>query len=67
MNWLLIALLAVPALTAAMLWALPAGTGDRVAAIVGSVISGLVLVGSAVLWWDMLRPRGGAEFGRRRH
>lgn len=58
MSGLLIALIAVPALTAALLWALPAGTGERVAAIVGSVISGLVLVGSAVLWWDLLRPHG---------
>ncbi|MEV6410532.1 NADH-quinone oxidoreductase subunit M [Kribbella sp. NPDC051718] len=59
MSLLLIALLAVPALTAAILWALPADTGDRVAAIVGSIVSGLVLVGSAVLWWDLIRPRGG--------
>ncbi|MEV8374360.1 NADH-quinone oxidoreductase subunit M [Kribbella sp. NPDC056861] len=59
MSYLLIALLAVPALAAAILWALPAGLGDRVAAIVGSVVSGLVLVGSAVLWWDLIRPRSG--------
>ncbi|HEY0472632.1 MAG TPA: hypothetical protein VGD34_13230, partial [Kribbella sp.] len=58
MSALLIALLAAPALAALVLWALPAGTGDRVAAIVGSVVSGLVLVGSAVLWWDLLRPHG---------
>ncbi|NEA36221.1 NADH-quinone oxidoreductase subunit M [Streptomyces sp. SID13031] len=55
-EWLLIALLAVPALTAAILWALPATTGERVAAIVGSVVSGLVLVGSIVLWWELRRP-----------
>jgi NADH-quinone oxidoreductase subunit M len=55
---LLLVLLALPALTALVLWALPATTGDRVAAIVGSVVSGLVLVGSAVLWWDLLRPHG---------
>ncbi|MDX6252406.1 MAG: NADH-quinone oxidoreductase subunit [Kribbellaceae bacterium] len=63
MSALLIALLAVPSLTALVLWALPAGTGERVAAIVGSVVSGLVLVGSAVLWWDLLRPRGSATLG----
>lgn len=55
-QWLLIALLAVPALTAAVLWALPVVTGERVAAIVGSIVSGLLLVGSLVLWWDMNRP-----------
>jgi NADH-quinone oxidoreductase subunit M len=55
---LLLVLLAVPALTALVLWALPPTTGDRLAAIIGSVVSGLVLVGSAVLWWDLLRPHG---------
>ncbi|GAA1157037.1 NADH-quinone oxidoreductase subunit M [Kribbella jejuensis] len=53
---LLIALLAVPALTAVVLWSLPVVVGERVAAIVGSAVSGLVLVGSLVLWWDMRRP-----------
>jgi NADH-quinone oxidoreductase subunit M len=55
-QWLLIALLAVPALAAGVLWALPALIGDKVAAIAGSVVSGLVLVGSIVLWWDRNRP-----------
>jgi NADH-quinone oxidoreductase subunit M len=59
MSWLLIALLAVPAVAAAILWALPVSTADRIAAIVGSVVSGAVLVGSAVLWWDLIRPRSG--------
>jgi NADH-quinone oxidoreductase subunit M len=54
---LLLVLLGLPALTALVLWALPPTMGDRLAAIVGSVVSGLVLVGSAVLWWDLLRPR----------
>ncbi|MDX6238115.1 MAG: NADH-quinone oxidoreductase subunit [Kribbellaceae bacterium] len=58
MSALLLGLLAVPALTALVLWALPPTTGDRLAAIVGAVVSGLVLVGSAVLWWDLLRPHG---------
>ncbi|HWD80446.1 MAG TPA: NADH-quinone oxidoreductase subunit M [Kribbella sp.] len=53
---LLIALLAVPALTAVVLWALPVVVGERVAAIVGSAVSGLVLIGSVFLWWDMKRP-----------
>ncbi|TDW17225.1 complex I subunit 4 family protein [Kribbella kalugense] len=52
---LLIALVAIPALTAVVLWALPVVTGERVAAIVGSIVSGLLLVGSVVLWWDMGR------------
>jgi NADH-quinone oxidoreductase subunit M len=56
---LLLILLALPALTALVLWALPPTTGERLAAIVGSVVSGLVLVGSVVLWWDYNRPRGG--------
>jgi NADH-quinone oxidoreductase subunit M len=55
---LLLVLLALPALTALVLWALPPTPGDRLAAIIGSVVSGLVLVGSAVLWWDLLRPHG---------
>ncbi|WP_427888595.1 complex I subunit 4 family protein [Kribbella sp. GL6] len=55
-QWLLIALVAVPAVTGGVLWALPVLIGERVAAIVGSVVSGLVLVGSVVLWWDMRRP-----------
>src|SRR5947209_7690608 len=53
---LLLVLLALPALTALVLWALPPTTGDRLAASIGSVVSGLVLVGSAVLWWDYNRP-----------
>jgi NADH-quinone oxidoreductase subunit M len=60
---LLLILLALPALTALVLWALPPTTGERLAAIVGSVVSGLVLVGSVVLWWDYNRPRGGVTLG----
>ena len=65
MSALLLVLLGLPALTALVLWALPPTTGDRLAAIVGAVVSGLVLVGSAVLWWDYNRPRGngGATLG----
>ncbi|TDO43079.1 NADH-quinone oxidoreductase subunit M [Kribbella sp. VKM Ac-2527] len=59
MSTLLIALLAVPALTAMVLWVLPVSFADRVAAVVGSVISGLVLVGSVWLWIDYLRPADG--------
>ena len=59
MSTLLLALLGLPAVAALVLWGLPAVIGDRVAAIVGSVVSGLVLIGSAVLWWDLVRPRGG--------
>jgi NADH-quinone oxidoreductase subunit M len=55
-QWLLIAVIGAPALTAIILWALPVVIGDRVAAIVGSVVSGLVLIGSVVLWWDLRRP-----------
>ncbi|WP_329003607.1 NADH-quinone oxidoreductase subunit M [Kribbella sp. NBC_00709] len=53
---LLIALIAVPALTAVVLWALPVVIGDRVAALVGTIVSGVLLVASFVLWWDMRRP-----------
>ena len=40
----------LPILAALALWAIPAAIGDRLAAAYGSVISGLVLVGSVVLW-----------------
>ncbi|TWD79615.1 NADH-quinone oxidoreductase subunit M [Kribbella amoyensis] len=59
MSTLLLVLLAVPALTAIVLWCLPFSIGDRIAALVGTVVSGLVLIGSAVLWWDLIRPRSG--------
>jgi NADH-quinone oxidoreductase subunit M len=55
-EWLLIALIAVPTLTAVVLWALPVVTADRVAALVGTIVSGVLLVASFVLWWDMRRP-----------
>jgi NADH-quinone oxidoreductase subunit M len=60
---LLLVLLGLPLLTALVLWALPVTTADRVAAILGSVVSGLVLVGTAVIWWDYNRPRGGVTLG----
>lgn len=50
MNGILLSMLALPLLAALALWALPIGIGDRIAAIFGSVISGLVLVGSVLLW-----------------
>ena len=58
MNAILLAILLLPILAALALWAIPAGIGDRLAAAYGSVISGLVLVGSVVLW-----PRTGGWFG----
>ena len=39
-----------PLLAALALWALPSSIGDRLAASYGSVVSGLVLVGSLLLW-----------------
>ena len=46
---LLIALIAVPTLTAVVLWALPVLMADRIAALVGTVVSGVLLVASIVL------------------
>lgn len=60
MNTLLLILLALPAAGAAFLWALPSGAGDRIAAVAGSVVSGLVLAGAMVLW-----PRSGASASSR--
>ncbi|GAA1606814.1 NADH-quinone oxidoreductase subunit M [Kribbella sancticallisti] len=65
MNGILLSLLVLPLLAALALWALPIGLGDRVAAIYGSVISGLVLVGSLLLWpgsgnWMSSETPGGA-------
>jgi NADH-quinone oxidoreductase subunit M len=57
MNAILLSILALPLLAALALWALPASIGDRVAAVYGSVISGLVLVGSVLIW-----PRSGGWF-----
>ena len=50
MNGLLLSILVLPLLAALALWAVPAAVGDRVAAMYGSVISGLVLIGSLLLW-----------------
>jgi NADH-quinone oxidoreductase subunit M len=55
-NGVLLSILSLPVLAALALWALPSSTGDRIAALYGSVISGLVLVGSVVLWIGFLRP-----------
>ena len=51
MSALLLVLLGLPLVAAIVLWVLPVTTADRIAAIFGSVVSGLVLVGSVVLWW----------------
>jgi len=49
-NAILLGILALPILAALALWAVPAAIGDRLAALYGSVISGLVLIGSLLLW-----------------
>ncbi len=54
MSAILLGILALPLLAALALWALPAAIGDRLAALYGSVVSGLVLIGSLLLW-----PTGG--------
>ncbi|MGW7679555.1 complex I subunit 4 family protein [Kribbella sp. NPDC054772] len=65
MNAILLAVLALPLLAAMALWAIPPTIGDRLAAKYGSVISGLVLVGSVLLWprtsggWFAYVPRNG--------
>jgi NADH-quinone oxidoreductase subunit M len=48
---LLLCMLGVPTLAAIVLWMLPVPVGERIAAIVGSVVSGAVLVVAAVMWW----------------
>jgi len=53
---LLLVLLGLPLAGAALLWLLPVVLGDRIAALVGTVVSGLVLVGSAVLGYRWLNP-----------
>lgn len=50
MSAILLGILALPLLASLALWALPAAIGDRLAALYGSVISGLVLIGSLLLW-----------------
>ena len=50
MSAILLGILALPLLAALALWAVPAAIGDRLAALYGSVISGLVLIGSLLLW-----------------
>ncbi|MGW6198704.1 complex I subunit 4 family protein [Kribbella sp. NPDC055110] len=50
MNGILLAILVLPLLAAGALWMIPAAIGDRLAAACGSVISGLVLIGSVLLW-----------------
>ena len=65
MSAILLAILALPILAATALWAIPPGIGDRLAAAYGSVISGLVLVGSVLLWprtegWSAYAPRDGS-------
>jgi NADH-quinone oxidoreductase subunit M len=51
MSALLLAVLGLPVVAAALLWALPVTLGDRIAATFGSVVSGLVLIGSVPLWF----------------
>jgi NADH-quinone oxidoreductase subunit M len=51
MSALLLAVLGLPVAAAALLWALPVTLGDRIAATFGSVVSGLVLIGSVPLWF----------------
>ncbi len=51
MSVLLLCMLGVPTLAAIVLWMLPVPVGERIAAIVGSVVSGAVLVVAAVMWW----------------
>jgi len=53
----LLAILILPLLAALALWALPIQLGDRLAAAYGAVVSGIVLVGSVLLW-----PRSGGWF-----
>ncbi|TDW88022.1 MULTISPECIES: NuoM family protein [Kribbella] len=57
MNAVLLAILVLPLLAAGALWSIPAAIGDRLAAAYGSVISGLVLIGSVLLW-----PQNGGWF-----
>ncbi|MFC5266249.1 NuoM family protein [Kribbella qitaiheensis] len=59
MSALLLVLLGLPFVAAIVLWVLPVTKADRLAATVGAVVSGLVLIGSAVLWWDLLRSADG--------
>jgi NADH-quinone oxidoreductase subunit M len=49
-STLLLVILGLPLLAAIVLWFLPVVTGERIAAVYGSVVSGLVLIGSLVLW-----------------
>jgi NADH-quinone oxidoreductase subunit M len=56
-NGILLAILVLPLLAAGALWVIPAAIGDRLAAAYGSVISGLVLIGSVLLW-----PQNGGWF-----
>jgi len=63
-NAILLAILVLPLLAAGALWSIPAAIGDRVAAAYGSVISGLVLIGSVLLWprtggWAAYAPKEG--------
>jgi NADH-quinone oxidoreductase subunit M len=55
---LLLVVLVLPLLGAAVLWALPVAQGERVAAAFGSVVSGLVLVGSLLLWFGSSSDQG---------
>lgn len=57
MNAILLAIIVLPLLAAGALWSVPAAIGDRLAAAYGSVISGLVLIGSVLLW-----PQNGGWF-----
>jgi NADH-quinone oxidoreductase subunit M len=58
---LLIALLVLPLAGAAALWPQPVRVADRIAAWTGTVVSGLVLAGSVLLWVLWQRSPGGGE------
>jgi NADH-quinone oxidoreductase subunit M len=66
---LLLCMIGVPTLAAVVLWMLPVPVGERIAAMVGSVVSGAVLIVAAVLWWrftDLRVPDGDGLPGRAR-
>ena len=56
MSTLLLIVLAAPAVLALVLWSLPVTLGDRIAAMAGSIVSGAVLVLTAIMWWRWTHP-----------
>ena len=59
MSTLLLIVLAAPVALALVLWMLPVTTGDRIAAVAGSVVSGGVLIATAFSWWRFTHPSTG--------